>query len=88
MEATKVIASMPPGQCLSALQMLYIRSLQFPHICRVPKMKCLLGALALSKTRHTGLRIMYKQHLIVIFFNMTWFGLNFITADKFYYMYM
>ena len=48
MEARKAIASMPPGHCLGALE-IYNFHIGTP----LPKRKC-PGALALSKTKHTG----------------------------------
>ena len=48
----KVIASMPPGHCLGALEMLDIYN--FLTGCPLPRRKW-IGALALSKMKHTGL---------------------------------
>ena len=49
-----MIASMLPGHCLGALEMLPFE-IEFP----ISSLKKCLGALALLKTKHTGLKMAF-----------------------------
>ena len=61
LEATKAIASMPFGHCLGALEMLTVQVYNFLIVigCPLPRRKC-LGALSLSKLKHTGLNGLFS----------------------------
>ena len=52
LETTNVIASMPPGHCLGALEM-PVEIYNFLIGCPLQRRKC-LGVLFLSKMKHTG----------------------------------
>ena len=62
---TKAIASLPPGNCLGALDMFERKIYNFLVGCRSPIRKC-LGALTFFKNEE------YRAELVVIFFCTKW----------------